>query len=225
MPYGTIEKKREGDENPMKMIQNAALLERCFKAQQAHFQKRPVMMQLIEFQKGELLSSPLQPLHCFYIIMKGSVSIYDLTEDGAARHIAKAESGALLGDIEFSGAGRQSFYTEAAETVLCLALPFHENQSRLENDPLFLRFALGQLAQKLSRSAAMDAMAQTLEEKVLFFLTKVQPEHEITSVNQALQPLHCSRRQLQRVLKKLCDENVLIKTGRGRYRLTSDALQ
>ena len=78
---------------------------------------------------------------------------------------------------------------------------------------------LRQLAEKLSLSAVMTAFAQTLEERVLFYLKKVQPEHEIVSVDHALQPLHCSRRQLQRVLKKLCDEGLLVKTGRGRYRL------
>ena len=72
---------------------------------------------------------------------------------------------------------------------------------------------------RLAVSAVMAASAQTLEEKVLFFLQKVQTSHEISSVNNALQPLHCSRRQLQRVLKKLCDEGRLVKTGRGRYRL------
>ena len=54
---------------------------------------------------------------------------------------------------------------------------------------------------------------------MLFFLKKVQADHAISSVNQAMQALHCSRRQLQRVLKKLCDEGLVVKTGRGHYRL------
>ena len=48
---------------------------------------------------------------------------------------------------------------------------------------------------------------------------KIQPDHEITSVNHTLQQLHCSR-QLQRVLKKLYENGSLQKTGRGRYRLS-----
>ena len=84
---------------------------------------------------------------------------------------------------------------------------------------MFLRFVLGQLAGKLSLSAVMTASAQTLEEKVLFFLRKVQEDHAISSVNHALQALHCSRRQLQRVLKRLCDEGLVVKVGRGCYRL------
>ena len=64
-----------------------------------------------------------------------------------------------------------------------------------------------------------ETISSSVEERVLFFLGTVQPDHAITSVNQALQPLHCSRRQLQRVLKKLCDGGRVVKTGRGCYRL------
>ncbi len=203
----------------MKEIADRDRLEYFFGEQQAHFRQRPPVLKLVEFEKGEILNGPLRPLSRFYIIVKGSVSIYNLTEDGSIRHIAKAARGTLLGDVEFSGEGNQSFYIEAAETVLCLAMPFRENQAILENDPVFLRFVLGQLAGKLSLSAVITASAQTLEEKVLFFLRKVQADHKISSVNHALPLLHCSRRQLQRVLKKLCDEDLIVKTGRGCYRL------
>ena len=203
----------------MREIRDKERLEQFYAKQQVHFSKRQPVVKLAEFEKGEILNDPLQPLTQFYILVKGSVSIYDLTESGSIRYISNAATGALLGDMEFSGAGKLSFYIEAAEKVLCLSLPFRENRHVLENDPVFLRFVLRQLAEKLSLSAVMTAFAQTLEERVLFYLKKVQPEHEIVSVDHALQPLHCSRRQLQRVLKKLCDEGLLVKTGRGRYRL------
>lgn len=203
----------------MKEIANQDTLEYIFASQRAHFQKTPPVMKLLEFEKGEILNDPLQTLSCFYIIVKGSVAIYHLTSDGSIRYVSKASGGTLLGDMEFSGAGSQSLYIEASETVLCLAMPFRENKDVLENDPVFLRFVLSQLAGKLSLSAALTASMQTLEEKVLFFLRKIQKDHAITSVNQALQSLHCSRRQLQRVLKKLCEAGLLVRTGRGHYRL------
>ena len=203
----------------MREIVDKNRLEHFFGEQQAHFRQRPPVLKLVEFEKGEILNDPLQPLSRFYIIVRGSVSIYSLTEDGSIRYISKASRGTLLGDMEFSGAGNQFFYIESTETVLCLDLPFQENLEVLENDPVFLRFVLSQLAGKLSLSAVMTASAQTLEEKVLFFLRKVQPDYAISSVNHALQPLHCSRRQLQRVLKKLCDEGLVVKTGRGCYQL------
>lgn len=203
----------------MREIVDKNRLDHFFEEQQVHFRQRPPVLKLVEFEKGEILNDPLQLLSCFYIIVRGSVSIYHLTEDGSIRYISKAASGTLLGDMEFSGAGNQSLYIEAAEIVLCLAIPFRENLDILENDPVFLRFVLGQLAGKLSLSAVMTASAQTLEEKVLFFLRKVQTDHAISSVNHALQALHCSRRQLQRVLKRLCDEGLVVKVGRGCYRL------
>ena len=203
----------------MREIVDKNRLDHFLGEQQVHFRQRPPVLKLVEFEKGEILNDPLQLLSCFYIIVRGSVSIYHLTEDGSIRYISKAASGTLLGDMEFSGAGNQSLYIEAAEIVLCLAIPFRENLDILENDPVFLRFVLGQLAGKLSLSAVMTASAQTLEEKVLFFLRKVQADHAISSVNHALQALHCSRRQLQRILKKLCGEGLVVKTGRGCYRL------
>lgn len=203
----------------MKEIRDPKKLENIFESQSVHFRARPPVLRLLEFEKGELLTHPLKPLEQFLFILEGSVVIYLISHDGSLRYISRAGSGTLLGDMEFSGGADQILYTEAISNVLCLSMPFSENRGVLENDPLFLRFVMGHLAEKVSLSSAMEVMVQTLEEKVLLYLRKMQPSHEINSVNEAIQTLHCSRRQLQRVLKKLCAEGLLVKTGRGRYRL------
>lgn len=203
----------------MKIIQDLEQLERVFETQKTHFQIRPPLLRLLEFEKGELLNHPLKPLDQFLLIIEGNITIYDISHDGRIRYISTTGRGTLLGDMEFSGAKSQMFYTETMDRVLCLSIPYQENRSILENDPVFLRFVLYQLAEKLSLSSAMDAMGQTLEEKVLQYLRTIQPSHEIRSVNHAMQILHCSRRQLQRVLRKLCDEEKLAKTKRGNYKL------
>lgn len=112
------------------------------------------------------------------------MSIYNLTDDGSIRCISKAASGTLLGDMEFSRGGNQSFYIAAVETVLRLDLPFRENLEVLENLPVFLRFVLRQLVRKLS--AVMTVSAQTLEEKMLCSLEKIQADLTISSVNHTL---------------------------------------
>ena len=68
----------------------------------------------------------------------------------------------------------------------------------------------------------MDIARQTLKEKVLLYLEKEAPDQTIHSVNEAVIFLHCSRRQIQRVLKKLCEEGKLQKLGRGCYRLAEN---
>ena len=203
----------------MKEIKDAKKLEIYLEEQRLHFQQPLQLLKLVQVEKGELLTGPLHPLKSFYIVVEGSVSIYYITEDASVRPISKAGTGILLGDMEFSGMEKGLYYVEAAEKVICLAIPFQENRSMLENDPIFLRFVLTQLAEKLSLSSQLDVITQTLEEKLLFYLSNVEPNHEISSVSQTLQVLHCSRRQLQRVLKSLCDNNILIKKGRGCYEL------
>lgn len=203
----------------MKEIRDTKKLELFFEEYRLHFQQPPSLVKMVRFEKGELLTGPMHPLSSFYIVMEGSVSIYYIKEDGSIRYISKAGTGILLGDMEFSGIEENMYYAEAAETVICLKIPFQENRSILENDPVFLRFVLSQLAEKLSLFSRMDAVIQTLEEKLLFYLSNVEPNHEISSVSQTLQVLHCSRRQLQRVLKNLCNDNILIKKGRGCYKL------
>lgn len=202
----------------MQEIKDAKRIERVYETVRHCFRLRPPVLRLLQFEKGELLNRPLRPLEQFLIVAEGRVAIYDLSEDGGIRYVSKAGKGTLLGDVEFCGADSRAFYTEAAERVLCLALPFAENREALENDPVFLRFALRQLAQKLTLST-MDVTLQTLEEKVLLYLEKVQPEHKIHSVNETVIALHCSRRQLQRVLKTLCAGGQLEKTGKGQYQL------
>lgn len=125
----------------------------------------------------------------------------------------------MLGDVEFCKDEFSPFFTEATESVLCLAIPFDSNRTMLERDHVFLKFVMAQMADKLSMMAKIELAVQTLEEKVLLYLNEIWPSHQITSVNAAMVSLHCSRRQLQRVLKKLCDEGVLEKNGRGSYQL------
>lgn len=203
----------------MQMINNPKMLAQILETQGLHFRTMPPVLHLFRFEKGELLCQPLNPLEQFLLIIEGHITIYSITSDGDMRYITRSGSGTLLGDMEFNCADCQILYAEAMTPVLCLSIPFHENRSILENDPEFLRFVMRHLTKKLSQSSQLDAIVQTLENKILLYLKIIEPSHEIRSVNETMQVLHCSRRQLQRVLKKLCDEKKLIKTERGHYHL------
>ncbi len=206
----------------MREIHDEKLLEAILKREKVHFHDRPKSMRLLRFEKGELLTQPLESLRQFLIVERGSVQIYGIDENSRGYSIAISGRGTLLGDVEFCREEFSPFFTEAAETVICLAIPFQQNRAQLENDPVFLRFVMGQLADKLNMMSKMELTVQTLEEKVLLYLQDARPDHEITSVNDTMLSLHCSRRQLQRVLKKLCDEKRLEKCGRGHYKLRLD---
>ena len=199
----------------MQEIHDEKRIESILRQESEHFQKRPQSVRLLQYEKGELLTQPLMPLRQFLLIVSGTVQIFGMDETSRTYSITLSKEGTLLGDVEFCKDEFSPFFTEAMETVLCLAIPFDSNRTMLERDLVFLKF----VADKLSMMAKIELAVQTLEEKVLLYLNEIWPSHQITSVNAAMVSLHCSRRQLQRVLKKLCDEGVLEKYGRGSYRL------
>ena len=60
----------------------------------------------------------------------------------------------------------------------------------------------------------------SLEEAFLAYLSTRCPDQTFSGVEKMAMQLHCSRRQLQRVLKKLLTEGKLVKLSKGRYRLS-----
>ena len=118
-----------------------------------NFDTENLPFSVCRFEKGEYLSHPLKPLHQFLLVVEGSVRIYGIHEDSRVFGVSYARTDTLLGDIEFCQINHSPFFTEADEPVLCLSLPFAENRAVLENDPVFLRFVMGQLARKLELSS------------------------------------------------------------------------
>ena len=145
-------------------------------------------------------------------LIEGEVQIYGIPVN---RH----EAPALLGDAEFVMGGASSLFTEARTTVICAALPMDPYRAELDRDVKFLHLLLRSYAGKFHTMATLEASAKTIEERVLLYMRHVCPNGEIGGIETALLQLRCSRRQLQRVLKKLCEENTVEKVGKGKYRL------
>ena len=68
-------------------------------------------------------------------------------------------------------------------------------------------------------SAAPGFPAQPVEEKLVAFLRDLQPDHTLHGMKVGILQIHCSRIQLQRVVRKLCEQGVLEKLGKGQYQL------
>ena len=208
-----------GQEMNMKTVNNPEKLEEVWQSLSSFFTSRPPVMRLFAFEKEELLNPPDEKLNQFLIVIEGNIIIYSLLQDGSMRHLSIQGPGTLLGDIEYSGNPNPTLFIEAQSQVICLSIPFAQNREILDQDPVFLRVLIRSLADKLSLSSTLDAISVSLYDKVLVYLQQIQPDHRITSVNHAMTMLHCSRRQLQRVLSVLCRQGILIKEGRGQYLL------
>ncbi len=174
---------------------------------------------LARFAKGEYLTAPGQPLQDLLFVVQGTVQVYGVRRDGRVAPVNLAQSPTLIGDMELVNQGETPFFAEANTDVLCLCLPAALCRERLMGDVRFLHRLLRSLADKLNFFAAVDVPAATTEERVLLYLRHSAPGHTLQGVEDATLRLRCSRRQLQRALKKLCDAGTVEKTGKGCYRL------
>ncbi len=205
----------------MKFLSDPALLEGILKKWDipGRFDTRELDFHLVRFQKGELLTAPFKPMTEFLFLAAGRVNIYGLREDGSMFSVYLVDRGTLLGDVEFVQRAALPFYAEAMEDTLCVSLSMEKHRERLKRDVRFLNYLLRSMADKFHLFISMGDSAQPVEEKLLTFLRDIQPDHTLHSINAGVIQLHCSRSQLQRVVRKLCAEKRLQKVGKGRYRL------
>ena len=126
----------------------------------------------------------------------------------------------IIGDVEFTGSDEPVLFVEASKPVVCLAIDIKAYRKILMNDVTFLQPILASFAGKFRKIITIDAMSGNIEERVLNYMENLSPEHELYRISEAIYALRCSRRQLQRVLRKLADEGKIMKTGKGRYKLS-----
>ena len=176
---------------------------------------------LYQYEKGEQITSPDNPLKEILFVLKGTIRIYGIRDNGTISPVNQQNAPIIIGDIEFVKQGNPSFYTEAVTEVTCVALPIAPYEQQLHTDIRFLHVLLHSYAEKLQLFALVDVPAETIQERVLLYLKYKNPTHELKGIEAAVLQLRCSRRQLQRELQKLCMEGKIIKIGKGQYRLSN----
>lgn len=204
----------------MQIIQNHKKLQAYLESEvQRHFQTENLPFQFVSYAKGEYISTPNKPLTNLLFVMEGQLHIYGIREDGSFFSVNNGGEGCVLGDMEFCHKISNLFFTEVLATTYCIALPIEANRTLLENDVIFLRFILNYVVDRFDLFSQMELSPQTLESKLILYLKEIEPNHEIKKIDPLVFKLHCSRRQLQRVIQKLCEEGKLIKRGKGSYQL------
>lgn len=206
----------------MKHIYDNKLIDQLVETHQIHllFDTKDLTFQCLQYQKGDVLCSPLNPIGCLLFLISGSVQIYALHPDGWKMPVASISkaAGQMFGDMEFCSGKTTAFFVEATEETICLALPIQDYRERLYQDIRFLHALLQSVSEKIDLCLNIELTSATLEEKVLRHLEMLS-DHTIRNVEETALSLRCSRRQLQRVLKKLCEDGVIQKISRGHYRI------
>ena len=178
---------------------------------------RPV---LCIYEKGELLTGPHIEQKYLLFLVSGMVQIYGVGADGRKIPVNLVKKGTVIGDVEFCNARNSNLFSEVIKDALCIGIYIPEYREILENDIGFLRFLLSSVSSKVYLTSTSDSPEISVEEKLFSYIRNECQDQILNGIEHAALRLQCSRRQLQRVIKSLCEQGKLIRLGKGRYKMT-----
>lgn len=174
---------------------------------------------IIEYEKGEFLQQPSDKNNLFQIGISGEINIYHISIDGEKYFLSHNKNSFKLGCIEFSINNEFNVYAEALTNVTVIALSLDECKSFLAKDNKFLNMVTYEMAQIITQSMSYRVVPSSLSERVINYMKYYCPDNILKGVEKTAFKLHCSDRQLQRILNDLESKNVIEKCGKGTYRL------
>ena len=173
---------------------------------------------LVSFEKGDDINHLLNPFHYLIFLLHSTSTIYHIQPDGTKITLYSGNDKlSCLGDMEFANPHVTQYEISIDKDCMAIALPLHTCRQELENNPRFLRWLCHSLSSKLNDSGRGNVENISLENAVLY--------HMKNNHNTLLHPgivaeqLHCSRRQLQRILSKMVKDGILTKESKGLYHL------
>ena len=176
-------------------------------------------MFICEYEDGEMVVAPYQKSSVFLLTISGSMSIYFIRSDGSNYHLAYSAVDSFLGDNELFDTENHGVYGEASGILRCLAFPVKESKEALLENVTFLRMLSKTLAERFKFMALQDAAPSSLTERVISYFTYLSEDKTIKGIEKTAYQLHCSARQLQRILNKLEKNGTVRKIGKGSYTL------
>ena len=190
----------------------------------SHFDSRDIRFRLFHYQKGELHIRQDEEVTDILFLLEGTIAIYGIHENASIMPVSIHQPPVVLGDVEFCGDRTSVNFVQAKSEVYCAALSLARYEEALRRDASFLYYLLQSVTGKFTAGSMLDLQNVSLRDRVLFYLRTVAEDHRLSGVDDATFLLHCSRRQLLRVLRELCDAGLVRKVGRGAYELAPTGL-
>ena len=183
-------------------------------------ERLPVELFLMEYEAGEFLPPPDRENHLLQIVVEGSLSIYYIRDDGSSYALAISQKDEFIGEMEFFGESRSDgIFAEVTQKLTCLAFSTTANRSALLNDAGLLRAIAESLIRTIKMITMQNAAPLSLQERVYSYMLYKCEGKRLKGVEKAAFQLHCSPRQLQRILNAFVEDKVAKKIGKGAYEL------
>ena len=173
---------------------------------------------IIEYKKGESIVTPYMKERYFQIVLDGSLSIYFIRNDGSQYGLSSGGKDSILGDMELFIPEKESIFVTAETPLKAVTIDEEKWGEQLLNNVDFLRLISGEMASKISAITNSDAIPCSLSERVLNYI-QYKCNGKLKGVEKAAMYLHCSSRQLQRILNDFVSDGQLKKIVKGEYQL------
>ncbi len=205
----------------MKQSYDSKLIEYYVKAHKidTFFDNKKIKKSIIEYEKGEFLSSPFLSSQYIQFIIDGEVDIHFIREDGTLYSLATCHTDYMIGEQQLFLDSEDSVYAMALTHTTCIAISIDNYREELLNDNAFLRKIAHNTSQILATITMNDASSSDLESRVHNYMKYRCKDGGFTGLEKTAFHLHCSPRQLQRVMNRLESSSIVIKTGKGAYKL------
>ena len=174
---------------------------------------------LINYEKGEFVSSPFQNETLFQIVEQGSINIYFIRDDGTRYSLSNGTADYFLGDMDIFYPKSNNIYAEAAESLTCISFSIEKNREILLSNNKFLKLICHSLSAKMGAITTIEAAPASLTERVISYMKYKCNDETLKGIEQAAFHLHCSARQLQRILNQSETSGLVKKLGKGTYKL------
>lgn len=201
----------------MKKIYNQEIINKALKENkiEKYFSNKYDFI-IIEYEPEETIINPLEKTKYIQFVIEGTFIILFIDQEGKQTIVSQNDELCILGDMEFVDNTNPMFFAEAKTKVKTLAISLKEYKENLDQDLQFLHTLLNSIAVKFKQSSSSQFIHATVEEQLFTYLNYYG---EITHIGQLAISFHCSRRQIQRVLKKYLDQGIIVKEKKGVYKL------
>ena len=205
----------------MKRITDKKEIDRILDKTKIHqyFDTRNLLFTIRKYSKGEFLKRPLDGNDVFQFVIDGDVHIYYIRENGTKYFLSHLEGFFTIGDMEFLENIESPVYAEALGDVTSITISLTQYRTQLLSDNKFLKLNLKTLSQKLSVVTTDNAVESPLPERLLNHMKYHCPNGTLHGIEKAAFRLNCSTRQLQRILNEFEEKEIVIKCGKGKYKL------
>ena len=163
--------------------------------------------------------SPFQNEFLFQIVEQGSINIYFIRDDGTRYSLSNGTTDYFLGDMDIFYPKSNNIYAEAAERLTCISFSIEKHREILLSNNKFLELICNSLSAKIGTMTTIDAAPTSLTERVMSYMKYKCNDETLKGIERAAFHLHCSARQLQRILNQIEVAGLVKKLGKGTYKL------